>query len=110
LVHDYVVWQRECNTAIIDETASVGLIKRNGSAVTTGVPGEEMASCWEHSAGSDRQANANAAGTARTFDLPAGNIYWGGAVIVEFDELIARTTWTASAELTNYDGQWAGSW
>jgi len=64
-----------------------------------------MTKCREHRASSDRQANANAAGTARTFDLPAGNIYWGGAVIVEFDELIARTTWTASAELANYDGR-----
>jgi hypothetical protein len=64
-----------------------------------------MASCREHSAGSDRQSNANATGIARTFDLPTGNIYWGGAVIVEFDELITRTTWTASAELANYDGR-----
>ena len=109
LVHDGVIGKCDGDTPVIGNAARISLIADHVAAVAVraAIRCQEVPTGRQGCAGRDCQLVRDAeASTARPANLPATHIDRAVAVVVEFDELIARAAGAAGPELADHN--WRG--
>ena len=101
MINDGIVRQRDGNAAIVGNAAGVSLVTGDAAAVTPSVCGQEVSARGQRRARVNRNPRGYRSSVARSSQLPTTDIYWAVAVVVDFDELVARAGWPMGAELAN---------
>ena len=105
MIDDRIIGKSDRDAAIICDTAGIALVAGDRAAVAAGaaVGRQEVPARGNRRAIIDGHTRGNTAGIVGAAYLPAADINWSIAVVIEFDELVVGSVWTTGAELADYD-------